>query len=392
LVIDGFCDENFIALRQQFERVATQYDQAGAAVAVFHRGQCVVSLWNGFADRARSKPWQQHTAVNIFSAGKGVLALAALLLVARGHVGLDDPVSKVWPEFAVNGKAAITLRHLLTHRSGLPAFTAPVADDAIFDFDRMTTLLAQETPHWPAGSRQAYHAFTFGWLVGEVIRRVSGKMPGQFIHDEFGADLDSPIYIGVPEDQLAMIADAEGLAVPLPESRGLFALLGGDAEGSQKYALTKSVFLNPPSLMTSVNRDAWRRAQIPGANAHASARALAQFYSIALLDRSRWPETLLQEMLREQSSAIDEVVLMPLRFGLGVMLSRQDSGPKYSGIAGNRCFGHPGAGGSIAFGDPDHQLTFAYATRSIADSALGDIRSQQLIDALYKSEALQTLS
>jgi len=346
-------------------------------------------LWSGFTDRARSLPWQQHTAVNVFSAGKGVLALSALLLVARGHIGLDDPVAKVWPEFAANGKAAITLRHLLTHRSGLPAFTAPVADDAIFDFDDMTTLLAQETPRWPAGSRQGYHAFTFGWLVGEVIRRVSGKMPGQFIRDEFGDELESPFFIGVPEDQLTAVADLEVLAAPLPESRGLFALLSSDAEDPQKYALTKSVFMNPPSLMTSANRGAWRRAQIPGANAHASAQALAQFYSIVLHDHSRWPETLLHEALREQSSAIDEVVLVPLRFGLGLMLSRQDSGPKYSGIAGNRCFGHPGAGGSIAFGDPDNQLAFAYVTRSIADSALGDIRSQQLIDALYQSEILQ---
>jgi CubicO group peptidase (beta-lactamase class C family) len=391
-VIDGFCDPQFSALQQQFQQLAVEYDQAGAAVAVFYRGQCVASLWTGFADRARSRPWQRHTAVNVYSAGKGVLALSVLLLVARGQIGLDDTVSSVWPEFAANGKAAITLRHVLTHRGGLPAFTAPVADDAIYDFDRMTALLAQQAPRWPAGTRQAYHAFTFGWLVGEIIRRVSGKMPGQFVHDEFAADLGSAFYFGVPEDQLAVIADVEMLTAALPASNGLLTLLGDDAAQSGKYALTHSVFLNPPSLMTGGNREVWRRAQIPGANGHASAQALAQFYSLALHDRSRWPQSLLQEAIREQSSAVDEVLLTPLRLGLGFMLSQRRSGPEYSGVAGNRCFGHPGAGGSIAFGDPDHQLTFAYVTRSIAGSALGDIRSQQLIDALYRCDVLQQRS
>jgi CubicO group peptidase (beta-lactamase class C family) len=390
-MIDGFCDERFAALQQQFQQVARQYDNAGAAVAVFYRGQCVASLWTGHADRARSQPWQQHTAVNIYSAGKGVLALSALLLVARGAIGLDAPVSSVWPEFAAHGKSSITLRHVLTHRAGVPAFSAPVADDAIYDFDRMTSLLAQETPRWPAGSRQAYHVFTFGWLVGEIIRRVSGKMPGQFVHDEFAADLESPFYFGVPEHQLKAIADIEALATPLPSVNGLQDLLS-DPAAPQKYALTFSAFLNPPSLMTGTNRSVWRRAQIPGANGHASAHTLAQFYNLALQDRARWPQSLIDEAIREQSSAIDEVLLTPLRFGLGFMLSQRRTGPEYSGIAGNRCFGHAGAGGSIAFADPDHQLTFAYVTRAIGGGTLGDVRSQQLIDALYRSDALQHYS
>lgn len=387
-MINGFCDPRFAALQQAFQQVAQQYDNAGAAVAVFYRGDCVASLWSGFADRARSKPWQQHTPVNIYSAGKGVLSLSALLLVARGEIALDDPVSAVWPEFAANGKAAISLRHVLTHRAALPAFAAAVADDAIYDFDRMTSLLAQEAPRWPAGQHQAYHAFTFGWLVGEIIRRVSGKMPGQFIRDEFDAELESPFYVGVPEDQLSAVADIEALATPTPSANALQDLLT-DPAGAHKYALTYSVFLNPPSLMTGTNRSAWRRAQIPGANGHASAQTLAQFYSLALRDRQRWPQALLDEAIREQSSAVDEVLLTPLRFGLGFMLSQRRAGPAYSGIAGNRCFGHPGAGGSIAFADPDRQLAFAYVTRSIGGSTLGDIRSQQLIDALYRSEVLQ---
>lgn len=392
-MVDGFCDVRFAAVQQQFQQLAAGYDEAGAAVAVFHRGQCVASLWTGFTDRARTTAWQQHTAVNIYSAGKGVLTLAALLLVARGHIGLDDAIATVWPEFAVPDKSAITLRHVLSHRAGLPAFTAPVPDDAIYDFDVMTALLAQETPRWPPGSRQAYHAFTFGWLVGKIIRCVTGKMPGRFIEEEFAVDIGSPFYFGVPEEQLKAVADIEALTKALPGAAGLGGLLGGgDSTKAEKYALTQSVFLNPPTLMSGTNHSAWRRAQIPGANGHASAQALAAFYSLALHDRVRWPQSLLLEAIAEQSTAIDEVLLTPLRFGLGFMLSQRHSGPAYSGIAGNRCFGHPGAGGSIAFADPDQQLAFAYVTRSIGGSTLGDIRSQQLIDALYCSEALHQRS
>jgi CubicO group peptidase (beta-lactamase class C family) len=392
-MIRGFCEADYAPLRQAFEQVAAHYDDAGAAVAVFHRGKCVASLCTGYADRARSRPWQQDTAVNVYSAGKGVLALSLLLLVARGHIALDDTVCSVWPEFAANGKQAITLRHVLCHRAGVPAFTAPVPEDAIYDFDAMTALLAQEPPRWPAGTRQAYHAFTFGWLVGEIIRRITGKMPGEFVRDEFAAAGAPEFYFGVPQDRMDTLADVEPLRAGLPAAQGLQAVLS-DPAAATKYALTYSVFLNPPSLMTGTNRSAWRQAQIPGANGHGSALALAQFYSLALGDRGRWPQALLDEMAREQSAAVDEVLLTPIRFGLGFMLSqrsvaRRDGGLDYNGIAGNRCFGHPGAGGSIGFADPDRQLAFAYVTRAIAASTLGDLRSRQLIDALYGSPALQ---
>jgi len=405
---EGFCDTRFVALRQQFEQLIAGYDQAGAAVAVFYQGQCVANLWGGFTDRARSKPWQQQTVVNIYSAGKGVMTLAVLLLVARGKLRLDDPVCAVWPEFAAHGKNDITLRHVLTHRSGLPAFSKPVAEDAIFDFDAMVQMLADETPRWPAGEKQAYHAFTFGWLVGEIIRRVTGKMPGQFITDEFAHDLfapepaaqrvATPIYVGVPPQHLGDVADVEVLRQPLPGAVGLQEMLGG--EDPARFALTQAVFLNPPTLMSGTNRSAWRTAQIPGANAHASALALARLYNLSLIDHERWPLALMQQARREQSSAIDEVLLTPVRFGLGFMLEQRPQGPLYSGLAfgdsqfgdsqvgdlqkarAENAYGHPGAGGSIAFADTDRELAFAYVTRGIGGGTFGDVRSQQLIEVI----------
>lgn len=380
--VEGFCDVRFAAVQQQFEQLIAGYDQPGAAVAVFHQGRCVVNLWGGYTDRARSKPWQQHTTVNIFSAGKGVLALAVLLLVARGKLRLDDAVCRVWPEFAAHGKHAITLRHVLTHRCGLPAFGTAVADDALYDFDAMVRLLADEPPRWPAGEKQAYHAFTYGWLVGEIIRRVTGKLPGQFIDDEFAQDLAAPLFIGVPTQHLDAIADVEVLRQPLPGAVGLQAMLAGDDAG--RYALTQAVFLNPPTLMSGTNRSVWRQAQIPGANTHASALALARLYNLSLIDHERWPRELMREAAREQSAAIDEVLLSPVRFGLGFMLEQRPQGPFYSGAQARaaEAYGHPGAGGSIAFADAARELAFAYVTRGIGTGTFGDVRSQQLIDAV----------
>lgn len=387
--VQGFCDARFVALQQQFAQLISGFDQAGAAVAVFHRGHCVANLWGGFIDRARSRPWQQDTAVNIFSAGKGVMALATLLLVARGQIRLDDTVCSVWPQFAAHGKEQITLRHVLTHRSGLPAFRQAVADEAIYEFDAMVRYIEHETPHWPAGEKQAYHAFTYGWILGEIIRRITGKMPGQFIEDEFARELAAPLYIGVPDQNLGQIADIEPLPQPLPGAAGLMALLG--AGDSSRFALTQSVFMNPPSLMSGSNRRAWRQAQIPAANAHASALALAGLYNLSLIDTERWPVELMQQAAREQSNAIDEVLLAPVRFGLGFMLQRKPNGPVYSARrhAGFHAYGHPGAGGSIAFADPEHDIAFAYVTRGMGSSTFGDVRSRQLIEAL--NSAISTI-
>jgi len=378
IAIQGSCDARFVRVREVFAESFRTQGEVGAAVAVAVDGQLVVDLWAGHKDLARTQPWQQGTLVNVYSTTKGVTALAAHRLVDEGKLDLDAPVAKYWPEFAQAGKGALPVRFLLSHRAGLPAVRKLLPNEALYDFEAMTSALAAEAPWWTPGTAHGYHAVTFGWLVGEVVRRIAGKSLGTYVRDTFARPLGLDFHIGLAEREHARVADILQQVPPDPtgEAAQLFARSLADPEG-----VTARAFANPPSMVLGPNVPAWRSAEIPGGNGHGTARALATLYGrVALGDGSVISRDVIERCRTEQSHGDDLVLGVRTRFGLGFML-RQES------HAGGRClgagaFGHPGAGGSLGFADPEQRLGFGYVMNRMGPRILLDDRAIALVEAV----------
>lgn len=383
--IHGYCDPRFERVRQVFADNFTTPGEVGAAVAITYRNAPVVDLWGGFADQAKTTPWQEDTLVNVYSTTKAMTALCAHLLVERGHLDLDAPVASYWPEFAQAGKADLPVRFLLSHRSGLAAVKPMLPPEALFEWEMMASALAAQEPWWTPGTQHGYHAVTFGWLVGEVVRRISGKSLGTFFREEIAQPLGLDFHIGLADSEHGRVAEMSPLPTePAPDSNGadLATIVFSNPEG-----LTARAFINPISLALGPNNPEWRRAEIPGANGHGTARALARVYGALASGGSVDGVSLLSpatiERLRtEQSFGPDLVLQVITRFGLGFMLSRQDEpnmrfGPQPGG------FGHPGAGGSLGFADPASGIGFGYVMNRMGPYILLDPRAINLIDAVH---------
>ncbi len=376
--IHGVCDPRFAPVREAFARNFRERDEIGAGVAIALEGELVVDLWAGHKDLARTQPWQRDTLVNVYSTTKGVTALAAHRLVDEGKLELDAPVAKYWPEFAQEGKGALPVRFLLSHRAGLAAVRKLLPNEALYDWEAMTAALAAEAPWWTPGSAHGYHAVTFGWLVGEVVRRIAGKSLGTYVRDTFAKPLGLDFHIGLAEREHVRVADILSTLPPDPtgESAQLFARSLAEPEG-----VTARAFMNPPSMVLGPNVPAWRSAEIPGANGHGTARALATLYGRAALgDGSVISRAAIERCRGEQSHGPDLVLGVPTRFGLGFML-RQES------HEGGRClgrgaFGHPGAGGSLGFADPEQRLGFGYVMNRMGPRILLDDRAIALVEAM----------
>lgn len=367
--------------------------EQGAGLALYHRGEMVVNIWAGERSNRlagiANQPWAENTIVNIFSAGKGLVALCVLQLVAHAKLDLDKPIAHYWPEFAQGDKAAITTRDVLLHRSGLSAFHQHIADDQIFNWSAMTAAVASETTWWQPRTGQGYSPFMYGWILGELVRRVSGYAS---FNDYFQAQVAGPLgvacHFGVPDSALDLIADTGPLKrnVVATESKGADSVALGKLMKADPRGVTNRAFCNPISLMTATNTQAWRQAQIPAANAHANAQAIAAIYgALACGDRTKGellPAELLSLCSQEQTFGHDQVLGLPLRFSCGFMLSQADRADCRYG-RGARGFGHPGAGGCIGFADPDYQLGFGYVTARMGQNILIDERAVQLIDATY---------
>jgi CubicO group peptidase (beta-lactamase class C family) len=356
-VIHGVCASRFAALKIALEANFLEHGEVGAAVAVTVDGEPVVDLWAGWLDEAHTRPWQRETLVNVFSVGKAVATVSVLMLIERGLVALDAPVARYWPEFASADKGGVTVRMLLGHRAGLPAIRRPLPDDAIYDWKRMTGELAAETPFWEPGRRHGYHVNTFGFLVGELVRRVTGESIGAFVRREIAGPLGADFHFGVPT------ADQERIADFLPG-----VLFAGEAReappaDAEHAELLRRVYANPRGVsgMGTVNTAEWRAAELPSTNGHANARAVARIYSALACGGEVGGARLLRretidEATRETSAGEDFVLRRPSRFGLGFQLWM----PERQFSASPRSFGHFGAGGSLGFADPDARLGFGY--------------------------------
>jgi CubicO group peptidase (beta-lactamase class C family) len=379
--ISGSCDERFAGVRDALEGNFREHDELGAAVAVVLEGRPVVDIWAGWKDHGRTQPWQRDTLVDVFSVGKAMATICVLILLERGQVDLEAPVSRYWPGFEASGKSQVTVRMLLSHRAGLPAIRRLLPEFAMYDWDLMATALAAEEPWWEPGSVHGYHPNTFGFLVGEIVRRVSGESIGAFFRREVAGRLDADFHFGFGPEHDGRTAEyvfgeqsseLDEEAQKLPEDRNL---------------LLYRAYMNPPGMsgLGTVNSRAWRAAEIPSANGHATARAVAEIYSALACAgaiagvRLLRPETI-DHAITEASAGTDFVLGRPSRFGLGFQLTQPERplGPN------PRSFGHFGLGGSLGFADPDEGLAFGYAMNR-SGPRWQNPRNRALIDAVYAS-------
>lgn len=375
--IQGYFDLRFEAVRDQFAVLFEGSQERGAALCVQVGGETVLDLWAGTADKDGQQAWHSDTLLNLFSCTKTYAAVTALQLVGEGKLDLDAPVARLWSEFAAAGKERITLRHLLSHRAGLPAIREPLPAEALYDWDAMTTALAAEQPWWTPGEGHGYAPITYGWLVGELIRRADGRGPGESIVARVARPLGLDFHVGLDDAEfhrVAHIARGKGNLGDAAAQRLLKCMM------SEPTALSTRAFTNPPSIMTSTNKPEWRRMQQPAANGHGNARSLAGFYA-GLLDGSLLDSALLAELTREHSLGDDRTLLTQTRFGLGCMLEQPDV-PNATYGMGRLAFGHPGAGGSIGFADPERDVAFGFVTNTLGPYVLMDPRAQHLARTL----------
>jgi CubicO group peptidase (beta-lactamase class C family) len=383
LAIHGSCDPAFAPVRAAFASNFERFPELGAAVCVAVRGRVVVDLWAGFRDAAKSAPWRFDTIVNVFSATKGAVALCAHALAERRALDMDAPVAAAWPEFGAAGKGRVVVAQLLDHSAGLPALRAEPKEGGLYDWQAMTAALAAEEPFWEPGARHGYHAVTFGFLVGEVIRRASGQRVGAFLREAVAGPLGLDFHIGTGAEHDGRIAE---VPPTIASPKGLGGAFG--ASFRDPASLTSMAFTRPRDLVSPglVNTARARRAEIPALNGHANARALARMYgalanggALAGTARVLSPRAI-EAALVERSAGLDAVLLAESRFSLGFMLP---SALRPFG-RGPRTFGHPGAGGALGFADPDAGLGFGYTpNQTIASGEGGDPRWPALVEAVY---------
>lgn len=381
--IDGLCDPRFAAVREAFASNFAEHDEVGAALCIHVAERCIVDLWGGHVDAARTRPWRRDTLVNAYSVGKGVLAMVLLTLVERGELHLDAKVSDHWPEFAAGGKGDVTVRSLASHQAGLPSVRARLPAGTMYDWERMCTELAGQRPWWEPGTAHGYHVGTFGYLLGELARRVTGRPIGRLLQERVAGPAGAEFWYGLPRAEHARAADVLAPDVD-PTEEWQWAQVfppTGDAEHDR---MIWHCYFNPSGLSGTgqVNTPEWRLAVIPSTNGHGTARGVAALYAAFLAGGpagARWPGASLRaEACAIQADGEDRVLGRPSRFGLGFQLAQptRPLGPS------PRAFGHYGYGGSLGFADPDAGIAFGYLMNRPGERWQTP-RTQRLIDALY---------
>lgn len=381
--VSGRFDDRFAEVGAEFERNFAERGEVGASLHILVDGEPVVDLWGGTVDRDGT-PWERDTLVVVFSCTKGATAFCAHLLADRGQLDLDAPVAEYWPEFATNGKEAATVKMMLNHSVGVPAIRERLDDRACLDWDLMCARLAAEAPWWEPGTRNGYHMLTFGWTVGELVRRVSGRSLGTFLAEEIAGPLDAEFHIGLPADLGHRVAP---VIAPAPNREEL-------------SEFTRTLLAEP----TSLPRLAWmnvggfeandpdvQRAEIGGGGGISNATGLARMYRplAAGGDGMVSPSTVATMGEVSVATGKDATLLLPSRFSLGFMKSmdnrRRPTGDRDSAILSSAAFGHVGAGGSIGFADPECGLAFGYVMNRMGPGILLNDRGQSLVDATYRA-------
>lgn len=381
----GQVEPGFEPVREAFEGNFTERGDVGAAFCLYVGGRPVVDLWGGVADQKTGRPWSEDTLTLVYSTTKGVTAICANLLAQRGQLDLDAPVIEYWPEYGAEGKGATTVRHLLAHRAGLPTIEAHLSPEQALAWDPAVEALAAQAPMWEPGTRHGYHALTYGWLVGEVIKRATGRTVGQFLAAELAGPLGLDMWIGLPESEEPRVSRLVA-APPARASRDELAALPPErieqlrAMASPTSLTSRALNVTDPPL--SFNSRSVHAAELPAANGITTARALARLYAATVGEvdgvRVLDPATV-EAATAEQSAGPDAVLVLDTRFGSGFFLSSP-----FSPLMGPRSFGHSGAGGSLAFADPDAGVGFAYVMNQMQQNLSADPRPAALVDAVRR--------
>ena len=379
--IYGYCDRKFAAVKKAFAANFAENLEIGASYAVTINGETVVDLWAGYEDPKKRRPWQENTLVCVFSSTKVPTALCIHMLADQGKIDLDAPVADYWPEFHQNGKSRILVRHLLSHTAGLPGFEGRVTKGFLYDWIRTVNRLAAQKPLWEPGTRSGYHSITYGYLLGEVLRRVTGKTIGTFFQENIAAPLHIDFYYGLPPEHRHRVAELyfhreyPFSSVPYP----LVQL----AEKAVSH--TPHVFLNPIVRTADTRTAAFYDAEIPGSNGHGNGRSLARIGAVIACEGTLEGKTLLSPAaLRKATSTqiygYDVVLRVPLRWGLGFALTQQ---PAKHGSSRGLFWG--GYGGSNLYVDLDKKISMGYAMNNGVLNFIGDRRSMRLATAVYEA-------
>jgi CubicO group peptidase (beta-lactamase class C family) len=371
--VNGTSDARLDAVRAALETNLDSGEELGASIVVDIDGQRVMDVWGGFRDPAHAQAWEEDTITNVWSSTKTVTALAALMLADRGQLDVYAPVADYWPEFAAAGKQDVKVRHLLSHTSGVSGLAQPASVEDLYDWEKSTSRMAAQAPWWEPGTASGYHALNFGHLVGEVVRRVSGKPLKQFVAEEIAGPLGADFQIGAAQADWSRIADV----VPPPPLPFDLAALGADS-------IPVKTFTGPPADAAAANTPGWRGADIGGANGHGNARSVARILSVLARGgevdgvRLLGPDTI-DLIFDEQANGTDLVLGVPLRWGIGYGLPHE-SLPWIP--AGKICF-WGGWGGSVIIMDLDRRMTISYMMNKMGPGIIGSERSAAYTQAIY---------
>ena len=369
--VSGTVEGRYAPVRDAFASNFAGGQENGAAFCMTIEGKPVVDIWAGYADEAQSKPWERDTLVNVYSTTKTMTALTALYLADKGAIDFAAPVAKYWPEFAANGKADVTVAHLMSHSAGLSGWKEPLVREDLYDWEKATSLLAAQAPYWKPGTAPGYHAMTQGYLVGEVIRRVAGQTVGTVFRKEIAEPLGADFHIGLPPTEDHRVAD---LTPPPPG-----AAIG---EGTSD-PLVDNMATNPPINPLDTRTRAWRAAEIPAAGGTGNARSVAAVQSLMANGGYANGKQILSEAgcrkaLELQIEGTDKILGIPVRYGLG-----------YGLAGGSVPFPNPntifwgGYGGSLVVVDMDARATYAYAMNKMAATTTGDMRAFTILMAAW---------
>jgi CubicO group peptidase (beta-lactamase class C family) len=385
MAIGGQCDPKFQRVRDEFERSFAERDELGASVCVIVDGEAVVDLWGGIADLATGRAWEADTVQVICSSTKGAAALCGNMVMDRGQLDPDRPVADYWPEFAKNGKAAIPVRQVFNHQSGVFHWGPALADGGVCDWGLVVQALEDTAPFWAPGTRQGYHAFSLGYLVGELIRRVDGRSIGSFFREEVAEPLGLDFWIGLPEEVEPRVATSE-----LFDLRTLPPAFV--EQMADPASLVGHLFLNDGGWIRDVDRRDFHAAELPAAGGITNGRGLAGMYAPLALDGSHRdvrlvsPAAVARMRSAQSVSEVDAVVGGRTSYTMGFSKSwpNRDLGPGSSMIIGEDAFGTPGLGGQMGFADPSHRLAFGFTTNRHGFGTGLNERGQSLIDATYQ--------
>lgn len=396
--VHGEVARGFGGVKDAFAKNFDEHHDLGAAFSVYHRGKKVVDLWGGLADAETNRPWAKDSLQLVFSSTKGATAICANLLAERGELDMDASVTKYWPEFGAAGKVNIPVRYLLSHQVGLP-WIPPLTLQESLTWEAPIRALEAQPPAWEPGTAHGYHLGTFGWLVGEVIHRITGKTPGTFFAEEVAAPLDLEFWIGLPESEehrMTTVQSVDPRFDPLGDPESMTESQRNMIAASQQpdSLLSLSMQVLPPD--TDPNSRAFHAHEQPAGNGITTARSLARMYASLVGDGVDGVRTLSEQTVKhasaEQAGGIDKVVAMPTRFGLGFVLNWPIAPgfPEYAALGGSLgnegAFGHNGAGGSLGFADPVAGFSFAYVMNQMHVVTGGDDpRTLSLIKAIHEA-------